>query len=112
MSKTRELKSRLGDPKTLPGINEVKAQISRKMTGVLKKYIQEVKSQIEKKKEPLKQRKQTIKKHHQEKRQALKEKQEKRWQKETIERSKRLPRGLKGIWYRLTGKYQKIRSRE
>ena len=108
--KTKQLKSRLGDPQSLPGIDEVKAQISRKMTGVLKKYIREVKTQIEKKKEPLKQKKLALKKHHQEKRKALKEKQEKRWQKETIERSKRLPRGLKGIWYRITGKYQKIRS--
>lgn len=39
----------------------------------------------------------------------LKGKQEERWNRETIERSKRLPRGLKAIWFRLTGKYQKVR---
>ncbi len=108
--KTKQLKNRLGDPKSLPGIDEAKAQISKKMTAVLKNYIQEVKSQIEKKKEPLIQRKQALKKHHLEQRMILKAKQEKRWQEETIERSKRLPKGLKGIWYRITGKYQKTRS--
>ena len=80
------------------------------MTAVLKEYIREIKSQVEKKAEPFIQKKQAIKKHHREQRMALKQKQEERWQTETIERSKRLPKGLKGIWYRLTGKYQKIRS--
>lgn len=108
--KTKQLKNRLGDPKSLPGIDEVKAQISEKMTAVLEEYIQEVKSQVEKKAEPFIQKKQAIKKHHREQRMILKQKQEKRWQKETIERSKRLPKGLKGVWYRITGKYQKIRS--
>ena len=107
--KTKQLKSRLGDPKALPSINEVKTQISKRMTQVLETYIKEVHEKIEKQKEPLLQRKQSLRNHHQENRAALNAKQEERWKKETIERSKRLPRGLKGIWYRLTGKYKKIR---
>ena len=71
---------------------------------------QDLQEKLKKQKEPLLQRKQAIRKHHQQHRMILKEKQEKRWEKETIERSKRLPRGLKGIWFRLTGRYQKIRS--
>lgn len=108
--KTRELKKRLSDPKDLPSIDETKANISQKMTGVLKTYIQDVKNQLQKKVEPFIQRKQVLKKHHQEQRTVLKTKHKERWQKETIERSKRLPRGLKGIWFRLTGKYKKIRN--
>jgi len=109
--KTKQLKNRLGDPKSLPGFNEVKVQISSKMTEVLESYIKEVQKKIENQKEPLLQKKQILRKHHHEHRVALKEKQEERWQKETVERSQRLPTGLKGIWHRITGRYQKIRRK-
>jgi hypothetical protein len=109
--KTKQLKSRLGDPKSLPSIDDVKVQISNKMTEVLESYIKEVQKKIENQKEPLLQKKQSLRKHHHEHRVALKEKQEERWQKETVERSQRLPKGLKGIWNRITGKYQKIRKK-
>ena len=39
----------------------------------------------------------------------LKKKQKERWNVESIKRSKSLPRGLKAIWFRLTGKYKTIR---
>jgi hypothetical protein len=42
--------------------------------------------------------------HHKKYRSFLREKREERQNKETIERSKRLPKGLKAIWLRLTGK--------
>jgi len=109
--KTKQLKSRLGDPKSLPSVDEVKTQISNKMTHILEAYIKEVHEKIKKQKEPLLQRKQRLRKHHHEHRVALKEKHDERWQKETIERSQRLPRGLKAIWHRITGKYQKIRRK-
>jgi putative protein kinase ArgK-like GTPase of G3E family len=37
-------------------------------------------------------------------------KHEKRWEQESLQRAQRLPKGLKGIWHRITGKYQKIRN--
>ncbi|MFQ5482463.1 MAG: hypothetical protein ACE5ER_06855 [Nitrospinaceae bacterium] len=80
------------------------------MTKQLENYIQEIKTQVEQKKEPLIHRKQALKKHHHEQRMALKAKQNKRWRKKSIERSKRLPKGLKAIWHRITGKYRKIQE--
>ena len=47
---------------------------------------------------------------HQVQRQSLKAKQQERWTQETNERADRLPRGLKGLWTRITGKYGKIRQ--
>jgi len=108
--KNKELKNRLGDPKSLPSTDMVKKEIAKNMTQILELHIKEVHEKLKKQKEPLLQRKRALKKHHQQHRMALKEKQEKRWEKETIERSRRLPKGLKGIWHRITGKYQKIRS--
>lgn len=66
--------------------------ILKLLSRVLEDYIQEVHERIQKQKEPLLQRKQSLRKRHQECREALKSKQEERWQKETIEHSKRLPR--------------------
>ena len=31
------------------------------------------------------------------------------WERETRERAARLPKGLRGLWHRLTGKYQEVR---
>ncbi len=42
-------------------------------------------------------------------RQSLEEFHRKRWDAETKERSQRLAKGLKGIWHRLTGKYEKTK---
>ena len=47
--------------------------------------------------------------HHRKYRELLRQKQEERWNQETIERSKRLARGLKAIWFRLTARHQKVR---
>ncbi len=108
--KPKELKSCLGDPKDLPSVAEVKVDLVRRMTGKLENYVQEVKNQTQKEKEPLLRRKQVIRNHHRKQRQNLKERQEERWKKEETERFQRLPRGFKGIWYRITGKYKKIRA--
>jgi len=35
---------------------------------------------------------------------------ENRWQAETKERAQRLPRGISGIWHRLTGQYARIKA--
>ncbi len=107
--KAKELKNRLGDPKKLPDTEQVKTKIAKNMTKMLELHIKEVHQKIDKKKEPLLKTKRAMRDHHRKYRAMLKEKHEKRWNQETIERSKRLPRGLKAIWFRLTGRYQKIR---
>lgn len=108
--KTKTLKARLGDPQDLPALEEVKADIANRMTDKLKNYIRQAQEQIKREKEPLLRRKQALRKHHEAQRQTLKKAQQERWQKESLERSQRLPKGLKGLWYRLTGKYGKIRA--
>lgn len=107
--KAKELKNRLGDPKNLPDTEQVKTEIAKNMTQILELHIKEVHQKIEKKKEPLIQTRRAMRDHHRKYRSLLRQKQEERWNRETIERSKRLPRGLKAIWFRLTGRYQKIR---
>ncbi|MCK4945030.1 MAG: hypothetical protein KAS59_02080, partial [Alphaproteobacteria bacterium] len=62
----------------------------------------------EKGKELLLRKKHALTKQHRETRQALTKEQENRQQKETIRRMERLPKGLGGLWARVTGKYSSI----
>ena len=107
--KTKTLKERLGPADALPSTQEVKARIARQMTEKLETYIQQAKGQFKEALGPFIQSKRTLVQQQQAQRNQLKQKQEDRWQKESIQRSQRLPRGFKGIWYRITGKHKAIR---
>ena len=107
--KTKALKERLGNPEALPETKAVKIKIARQMTEQLQTYIQQAKDQFKEALGPFMKRKRTLVQQQQVKRNQLKQKQEERWQQETIQRSQRLPKGFKGIWYRMTGKHKAIR---
>ena len=80
------------------------------MTDRLQTYFHQVQEKLKQRIEPYIERKRTLKNHHHNERQRLKQAHEERWQKESLQRSQRLPKGLKGIWFRMTGKYQNIRK--
>ena len=80
------------------------------MTGRLKTYIQESHARLKQQVQPFIQKKRSLQHQHQNERNQLQQKQEKRWQQEVLERSQKLPKGFKGIWFRITGKYNKIRE--
>ncbi len=109
--KTKALKERLGPAENLPGIQEVKARIAERMTDRLKTYIQETQARLKQRVQPYIQKKRSLQHQHQNERSQLQQKHEKRWQQESLERSQRLPKGFKGIWFRITGRYSKIRER-
>ena len=48
---------------------------------------------------------------HRAERSLLQSKKEARWQEESVARSQSLPKGFKGIWFRITGKYKAVRQR-
>ena len=108
--KTKALKERLGPAEKLPGTQEVKARIAERMTGRLKTYIHEAQARLKQQVQPFIQKKRSLQHQHQYERSQLQQKQEKRWQQESLERSQRLPKGFKGIWFRIIGKYSKIRE--
>ncbi len=108
--KTNALRGRLGPTEVLPGTQEIKARIAERMTGRLKIYIQETQARLKQQVQSFIQKKRGLQNQHQNERGQLQQKQEKRWQQESLERSQRLPKGFKGIWFRITGKYSKIRE--
>jgi len=108
-AKTKELKQRLSQPEQLTSVQETKAQISQSMNDVLKRHIDATYQQRKQDYAPLKRTIQTMKTQHHNQRDVLAKQQEERWQQEEQQRIARLPRGLSGIWQRVTGKYQKIK---
>lgn len=107
--KTKQLKDRLGNPDALPMVGAVKRDMAQQMTDRLRGYVKQVKHQAGMALEPVVHRKQALVTSHRRERQTFIKNQATRWQEETRGRSQRFPRGLKGIWFRLTGKHQKIK---
>ncbi|MBI1274463.1 relaxase/mobilization nuclease domain-containing protein [bacterium] len=109
--KTKELASRLGDSTELPTVAHIAEQLSQRMTQTLDQHATQVLENARREAVPyMKQRLEMVQKHKQE-RQAVQEFQEKRWHQETKDRAARLPRGLRGVWQRITGSYQQIREK-
>ncbi len=108
--KSKDLKTRLGDPEELPSVEEVKADITERNNKKPKEIIRQTEIKAGKEKELLIRKRQALRNLHHKQRKVLKERQENRWKYEEIFRSERLPTGLKAVWYRITGQYQKIRK--
>lgn len=108
--RTKEVKARLGDPKSLPSISKTKALIASRMSNQIKTYIKETEIAFQKHNSQLAFRKANMVQRHREERSRMKVGQEKRWVQETRERFARMSRGFRGIWDRLTGKYANIKK--
>lgn len=108
-AKTKELQSRLGNPKDLLSLGEAKAQIGAKLTPKLKAWAKEEQEKARKsdlaaqfQREQMVQRQRKI-------REETKARHEERWIKEEKERAGRTPKGLRGLWGWITGKNKQIR---
>ncbi len=108
--RTKDVKARLGDPKSLLSVTETKAMIAFRMNDQIKTYIRETETAFQKHTAQLAFRKADMVQRHRDERKRMKEGQENRWAQETKERSARMSRGFQGIWDRLTGKYASIRE--
>ena len=106
--KTKQLNERLGNTDALPTVAAVKRELGRQMTARLRGYVKEMTQEAKLALRPLAQRRHAMVNTQRKERQAFHAKQTTRWEEETKDRSLRLPQGLKSIWFRITGKYQKI----
>jgi hypothetical protein len=106
--KTKALEAKLGDPEKLLSVDQTKADIAKRMTQVLKNHEQEAIKAAKVELDDYKRAAQTMRDHHKRQRQLLAEKHAKREEQEIKLRQDRLPKRLKGFWYRITGKYRKI----
>lgn len=108
--KAKEVRARFGDPEALADIEETTALIGERFAGKLREYIAGEVARHEKTSVALIQKRTLLVDRQREARRVLTENQKQRADKETKERASRLPIGLKALWFRVTGKYRKIRS--
>lgn len=109
--KTREVKTKLGDPETLQSVDAVRAFISGKLTEQIKGFADQVDARQKADMQPLADAKAAMVKAHRRERHLLKQGQQKRWDAESRDRSARLNKGLKGLWQTLSGAAATIKQK-
>lgn len=107
--RSKEVAARLGNPKSLPGVEETKTAIANRMGAQVRRYIQDAERESKQDSARLAFKRTKLVQQHRDERQKLREFQKARWLAETDKRASRLSKGLPGIWDRITGKYAKIR---
>jgi relaxase-like protein len=108
--RTTEIEAKLGKPDTLPSVSETKNRLTENFTQKLKQFSEEELSKHNKTSSELEGKRQSLVAAHRQAREQLRQSQSKRKVQETKVRSVRLPTGLKALWFRVTGKYQKIKK--
>lgn len=107
--KAKDVRARLGDPESLPNVADTHKIIAGRMTPAIKRHVAESRLQFQKRSATLDHYKMEMTQLHRDARAKLQSRQSVEWQIETRDRAARLPKGLRGLWHRITGKYQEVR---
>jgi hypothetical protein len=108
--KTKEVRQRLGEGDDLPGVEATQKKIGERMTPALRRHVDASRAKFRAEAEALERRRTEMVKVQREARIELALRQKTEWQAETRERAARLPKGVRGLWHRITGQYQQVRS--
>ncbi|MFP7675138.1 relaxase/mobilization nuclease domain-containing protein [Marivita sp. S0852] len=108
--KTKDVAAKLGDPSDLKSVDDVREELAARMTNKLEVFIKDAEREARKQVAALDFKKAELVGKQRAEREALADTQKARWQAETQARAARLPKGIKGVWHRLTGRYGKIRA--
>lgn len=108
--KTKDVRARLGDGQDLASVTDTQKLIGKRMTPAMRRHIAEAKDRFKERSDVLFQYKLEMTQLHRNARDKLDSKLESNWQDETRIRQARLPKGMRGIWHRITGKYQEVRA--
>ncbi|MCQ1835175.1 relaxase/mobilization nuclease domain-containing protein [Neorhizobium galegae] len=108
--KTKEVRARLGDGDTLPSVDDTRRIIAERMTPAIRRHVEESRGQFRERAAKLTDYNQEMTALHRAARDRLRETQKIEWDAQTRTRAERLPKGLRGLWHRITGKYQKVRT--
>lgn len=109
--KTKEVRDRLGTGDDLPSVETTRKDIGARMTPAIRRHVEESRTRFEKRSAALGHAKIEMTKLHRAARERQDRRQEAEWSAGTEERVSRLPKGLSGLWHRLTGRYQDARAR-
>lgn len=109
-NKAKDVRARLGSGDALNSVEATKAVIAQKMGPAIRRHMAEARGQFRERETTLAAFKSEMTDLHRSARVKLEARQSREWREETIARAARLPRGLRGLWSRLTGKYSEIRK--
>lgn len=107
--KTKDVRARLGEGEDLASVSARQKQIGERMTPAIRRHLDESRRQFGKRSAALGDQKSTMTLNHRIARAALEHRQTIEWDMETRKRAARLPTGLRGLWHRITGRYQEVR---
>ncbi len=108
--KAKEVRQRLGDPETLPSVEQARVQIAQDMRGNFQRHTKQAKSEFQQKADTIETRRLKMVEQQRTERQKQQVGQEERWNQEVCQRSLRLNSGLKGVWQRITGQHKRIQQ--
>lgn len=108
--KSKEVSARFEGDAPLPSVEETRKIIGERMTPAIRRHVAESREQFLERSMQLAQEKEALTREHRAVRTALEEQHKSQWDERTRERAKRLPNGIRGIWHRLTGRYQEVRA--
>lgn len=107
--KQKDLGPRLGDPASLSSVAEAKDALSKRMVPAIERHIEDTHLAFQRQKAALDERRAELVQRQREERATLAARHRHQFENETRERTARLPTGLRGLWHRITGKYQDVR---
>jgi hypothetical protein len=109
--KTKDVRSRLGDDKDLPSVDEAKADHAAGMTEMLRKHIRDTEERHNREAARLATRLEEIKERQRRQREELQKTQTTRQATETKARQQRFSQNFfRGLWDRMTGKHAKTKQ--
>jgi len=109
-AKSKDLKSRLGDPKDLLSTDEAKAQIGARLTPRLNAWAKEEEAKAQKSDLAAQFQRQQMVQRQRKIREDTNRRQDERWLNEEKARAAKTPKGLSGLWGWITGKNRQIRQ--
>ncbi|MGY4748870.1 relaxase/mobilization nuclease domain-containing protein [Pannonibacter sp. Q-1] len=107
--KTRDVAGRLGSAEALNSVEATKASLGKTMVPAIRRHVEESRAQFRQRSATLAHYKMEMTHLHRDARAKLDARQRTEWNEETLARAARLPSGLRGLWHRLTGRYQEVR---
>lgn len=108
--KSKDVTARLGDGNNLPSVAETRGRIGNLMSPVLRDHVAAAKERFQARSDKLQAYRAEMTAHHRTSRAQLSQTQQRERDEEQLANAKRLPKGMRGLWFRLTGKYKQIKQ--
>lgn len=108
--KTKDVRARLGDGDGLKSVNEMKEAIAARMRPAIRRHIEDARARFTKRSATLGAIKEEMTREHRKARGDLDQRLDTEWRDAARERAARLPKGLAGLWHRITGRYQELKA--